>query len=230
MAETRILQSFRPPEESLQGLAWVQGKIWVTGVKANRIFGQEERAAGVYDTVADLASPVKNPGGLAWDGQAFLVADRYDKAVYRVDPDSGVAEPVLNLAELKYGGAPEIFRAEASQVTDITWGREHLWVACQAGYSSSVFRIDVQAGEVVQHFWARGPKPEGITFDAEGAYLWTVDASNREFSQFTPDGEWTEETAPSPIDRPCGLAMDDQGAFWTSDEESGLVYQIEREA
>ena len=229
MLKTRILQSFRPPEEALQGLVWLKGEIWVAGAKAGRIYQQGAIAEGVSETYGHVPSPVKNPGGLAYDGKDFLVADRYDKVVFKVNPESGLATPVLTLSEVKYGDAPEIFQAKASQVTDLAYGMGDLWMTCQAGYSSSVYRIDLKAGAVVQHFWARGPKPEGISFDVRDEFLWTVDASNQEFSQFTPKGEWTEMAVASPVTKPNGLALDDQDAFWTSDQETGQVYQIKRE-
>jgi sugar lactone lactonase YvrE len=226
MAKTRVIQSFRPPEESLEGLAWVQGRIWTTGTKAERIFRMEEKTVGEFAAIAEVPSPVKNPGGLTWDGKAFFIADRFDKVIFRLDPETSLVAPTLDLSEVEYGDAPEVFQAKASQVTDLTWGHGHLWLACQAGYSSSVFRIDLEKGQVVQHFWARGPKPEGLAFDMKAEFLWTVDDSNQEFSQFTPDGEWTETSAPSPVLIPNGLSMDEQDAFWTSDRETGLVYQI----
>jgi hypothetical protein len=213
----------------MQGLAWLKGEIWVASAKAGRIYQQGAIAEGVSETYSYVSSPVKNPGGLTWTGKAFLVADRLDKVIFQVDPETGLANLVLTLSEIEYGNAPAIFRVKASQVTDVAWGREHLWVTCQAGYSSAVYRIDLEAKAVVQHFRARGPKPEGLSFDIRDEFLWTVDASNQEFSQFTPKGEWTETAEPSPVEKPNGLALDDQDAFWTSDQETGQVYQITRE-
>jgi sugar lactone lactonase YvrE len=229
MEKAKILQSFHPPEGSLQGLAWVKGDIWIAGAKAGRIYRQQAIRAGAYETLSYIPCPVKNPGGMTWDGADFLVSDRFDKVIFKVNPASGLATKVLTLAELKKGEKAEVFQAKASQVTDIAWGQEHLWVAAQAGYSSSVYRIDLKAKSIVQHFYARGPKPEGVSFDAKGEFLWTVDASNQEFSQFTQKGEWTDVAVSSPVKKPSGLALDDQEAFWTSDQESGQVYQIKRE-
>ncbi len=229
MEQARILQSFRPPQESFQGLAWVKGTIWVASARAGRLFEQTAVAVGAYETHRDLASPVQNPGGMAWDGEKFLVADRLAKVVFRVHPDTGVAEPVLDLLELRQGEGPEVFRAPSSQVSDLAWGHGHLWVACQAGYSSSVYRIDIDAKQVIQHFWAPGPKPVGLSFDSQEEFLWTADASNREFREFTSQGEWTEAQVASPVARPYGLALDDEDSFWTSDEETGQICQIKRE-
>jgi hypothetical protein len=229
MEESRILQSFHPPEESLQGLAWVRGGIWVASIKAGRLFEQTAVDVGVYSTARSVASPVKTPGGIAWDGKEFLVADRLVKVVFRVNPESGAAIQVLDLSELKFGGMPAVLRATNSQVSDIAWGQEHLWATCAAGYSSSLYRIDLDMGMVVQHLWASGPKPTGVSLDVKEEYVWTVDGSNQEFCQFTSGGEWTGTKAASPIARPSGLALDEEDAFWTSDEETGQVYQIKRE-
>jgi hypothetical protein len=68
-----------------------------------------------------------------------------------------------------------------------------------------------------------------VSLDVREEFVWTVDARNREFSQFTPRGEWTELAVTSPIARPAGLSLDDDEAFWTSDRETRQVYQITRE-
>ncbi len=229
MVKAIILQTIQPPEEAYQGLAWVGTEIWLASAKAKQIFRGRIGAANDYQTAGQFKSPVKSPGGMAWDGKEFLIADRIDRVIFNVNPESGIANPVLDLADLEYGDAPALFQTRGSQPTDIAWGQGHLWLTCQAGYSSSIFRIDLKTGRVVQHFKARGPKPEGISFDVRDEYFWTVDSRNQEFSQFTSGGEWTEQTVPTPVAKPSGLALDDQGAFWTTDQETKQVYQIKGE-
>lgn len=69
MEEPKILQSFLPPEESLQGLAWVKGEIWVASAKAGRLFEQRRTAEGDYGTHRDISSPVQNPGVVGNGGE-----------------------------------------------------------------------------------------------------------------------------------------------------------------
>jgi sugar lactone lactonase YvrE len=228
MQGLHIQRSFHPPEESLQGLAWIRGGIWVASAKAGMLFEETAVDEGTYATSRSLASPAKNPGGIAWDGQEFLVADRVAKVVFRVNPESGAAVQVLDLSELQFGDMPAVFRATNSQVSDIAWGLGHLWATCLAGYSSSLYRIDTDTGMVVQHLWASGPKPTGVSLDVKEEHVWTVDGSNQEFCQFTSGGEWTGTKLESPVARPRGLALDAEDAFWTSDEQTGQVYQIKR--
>lgn len=229
MEELRILKSFRPPEESLQGLVCVKGGVWVASAKVGKLFEETAVDASTYETSRSIASPVKTPGGMAWDGELFLVADRNDKVIFKVNPESGAATQVLDLSDLQFGGMPAVFRATNSQVSDIAWGQGHLWATCSAGYSSSLYRIDIGMGMVVQHLWASGPKPTGVSLDVKEEYVWTVDGSNQEFCQFTSEGEWTGTKLGSPVVRPSGLALDAEDAFWTSDEQTGEVYQIRRE-
>ena len=229
MGKTIILQSFLSPDDGMEGLAWVRGEIWTTSSKEQRISRGKLGALGRYEMTSHIPSPVENPGGLAWDGRQFYVADRIKKVVLRVDPETGQATPALSLLDLKHDGHPLVFLSEGSVVTDIAWGQGHLWLSCKAGYSSSIYGIDVKAGKIMRHFKARGPEPEGVSFDAGEEYIWTVDARNREFSQFTPNGKWTEQTLSSPVARPSGLALDDQDSFWTLDRETRKVCQIKRE-
>jgi len=229
MTKTVIGKSFLSPEEGLGGLAWVRGEIWTASAKNMQIFRLKPKVAGKYLVAGRIPSPSKNIAGLAWDGQQFYVADRLEKVILRVKPDTGQAFPALDLQKLDPAGMPLVFRVKGSEVTDIAWGKGLLWVTCMAGYSSSVYAIDVQTQRVVRHFRDRGPQPEGISFDHREEYFWTLDASNREFSQFTPQGEWTEEELPSPIARPTTLALDDQDTFWTVDRNTKQVVQVLRE-
>jgi streptogramin lyase len=240
MPEGRLVRSYQPPKGSVQGLAWRDGEVWVAGAETASFEGWaadaeatrfEEWGEDVEEEKAEaplkyVTSPAKSPVGLAWDGNNFLVADRFDKVIFKVNPESGLAAPVLTLSEVKYGDAPEVFQTRGSQVTDIAWGHGHVWVVVQAGYSSSAFEIDLKTGKVVGHFWVRGPRPEGIDLDVAARSVWTVDASNREFSQFTPSGEWTELVVASPLAEPRGLTLDDQESFWTSDQDTGQLCQI----
>ena len=119
-----------------------------------------------------------------------------------------------------------IFLADDAEITDLAWGRGLLWLACKAGYSSALYALDAQAGAVTLCVPARGPEPTGIAFDAQEEHFWTVDARNREFSQFTLQGAWTRLAIPTPIQQPMRLALDDNGRFWTVDGETNRVYQI----
>ncbi|NOZ76539.1 MAG: hypothetical protein GXO65_02445 [Euryarchaeota archaeon] len=111
-------------------------------------------------------------------------------------------------------------------MTDMAWGRNELWVTCMAGYSSSVYRIDIKKAVVVGHFFAHGPKPRGISFDTAEENIWIVDERNREFRKFTPEGKWTKVSVASPIEKPRGLSLDSKGNFWTSDRKTGKFYRI----
>ncbi len=230
MVKARILQSYHPTEDNLHGLAWVHGKIWTSGnLDSSNRFHASKAHEDMHQNLQRINSPVAHPGGMTWDGQDFLVADRLQKQIYRINPNNNETTPLLLLTDLKQGDIG-ILQAPASQIADIAWGQGDLWVACQAGYSSSIFRIDPKKQAVVQRFWTRGPKPEGISFDQIEEYLWTIDARNKEFSQFTPKGEWTENSFSSPVEQPAGLALDPDYAFWTLDCDLKKVVQIKMEA
>lgn len=229
MTNTLIGKSFLSPEEGLGGLAWVGGEIWIASAKKKRIFRGRPGAPGEYAAAGHIPAPTKSLGGLAWDGRQLYVADRLNKVILRLDPDTGLSVPALDLQQVDPAGMPAIFLVKGSEITDIAWGAGLLWMTCMAGFSSSVYAVDVPARRVVRHLRARGPRPEGISFDQREEHFWTLDSLNREFSQFTPGGEWTETAIPSPVARPYGLALDDQDAFWTMDRDTKQVVQILRE-
>lgn len=228
MKKPVIIQSFPQPLTSLQRLAWVKGEIWLAGGPSKQLIKGVQDLVGDFQITKKLKIPFTNPGGMAWDGKKIIIADRINKVVHLLNPATGNTESVISLSELKFKDGPEMFRVKGTEVTDITWALGHLWATCKAGYSSAIYEIDLKAGKIVKHNKSRGPDPEGISFDSSETYYWTVDSRNLEFSQFTPDGVWTEVAFPSPVKKPQGLGIDDRDTFWTLDLDTKKVYNFGR--
>ncbi len=218
----KVVKSFVSPKKRPRGVAWVDGKIWLVGKGSKKVSGLEETYGGAH---RDVRSPIKNPMGLTWDGKEFLLCEEGTKTVYKIT-DTGESAKVLDLKEVKFGKLPPILQSDACLVTDLAWGRNALWVTCMAGYSSSVYRVDIKNKKAIGHFFAHGPKPRGISFDTQEKNIWIIDESNREFRKFSTGGEWKKISVPSPVEKPRGLSLDSEDNFWTSDRKTGKIYKI----
>lgn len=229
MAKTTILQTFSLPRRNVVGLALVNNKVWVGSSTRNKIYHGEIDERGRYSAIGKITSQVAKPTGLAWDGKKLYVADRTEGKIFTADREMQKMKLVLSLKRLRPDKIPLVFLIPTSEITDITWGRGHLWFTCKAGYSSSFYCLDIGNKKVVHQFKARGPEPEGISFDSQEKHIWTLDASNRELSQFTPEGKWTGQSLPTPLDKPMGLTIDDKDTFWITDLKTMKLCQLKEE-
>lgn len=221
------IKAFPSPGPNPQGLAWDGKNLWVVDDETNKIY-QLDPAEGKI-TLELSIPPVLgladvDLGGLTWDGSHLLVSDDTAKRVYRVDPKERSAKLLIDLLKAKRDKGIRSIAMRTSLLTGLAWDGTYLWATFIAGYSSSVYEIDLTTDTLVTHFWAPGPEPQGLTWD--GKYLWIVDSRDQgSIWQFSPIGEWTGISFPSPAGSPTDLAFD--GVYlWNVDKETHMIYQI----
>lgn len=168
-------------------------------------------------------------GGAAWDGEHLLVADSENGRVVSVDPETGSSEKVFDTKELDFGKFERALVAGNSHITDVAWGRGVLWVACEAGYSSSIYQVDLDAKRVVGHFWSPGPNPTGLSLDPEEKRLWVIDGRKMQLVALDTNGEWLKISLPIPVPRVKHLVIDKHGNFWMTDSEAKTVHRLRME-
>ncbi len=230
MLNARIMRSFQPNKESLDGILWLNGEIWTISGKSNSVTRHREKAGGKLDVFEEITCKLKNPGGIAWDGSGFLVTEKVEKVIYKIDSKNKQLKVFLDLTKAKQKAEMQILKAENSTIQDIAFNTGQIWITCQAGFSSSVYCFDSESKELVRRFFARGPKPLGISFEPDGKFAWVLDGSNKELSQFDITGKWTGEVLRVPLQKPSGLTIDDKGMFWIADLETKKIYQLNKEA
>jgi len=228
MAKTTILQTISLPRGKVVGLTLVNNKVRIGISTKNKISHGEIDVKGRYRTIGYISSPPAKPTGLAWDGQKLYIADRLEGNILATDHEIKKIKLILSLKKLKPDKIPLVFLIPNSEITDITWGKGFLWFTCKAGYSSSFYSLDLRKKRIIHHFRTRGPEPEGISFDSQEKYLWTLDASNREISQFMPNGKWTGRSLAVQLDKPTGLTIEGD-TFWVFDLKTMKLYQMKEE-
>lgn len=226
MVDIKVIRSFQPYKEGLDGILWLNGVIWTVSSKSSRVIGQRPKTDRELDIIEEIVCHLKNPGGIAWDGSGFLVTEKVEKIVYKIDLQSKQLSVYLDLTKAKDIASTQILKAEGSTVTGIAFNKGKIWITCQAGYSSSIYCFDSESKELVTWFFARGPQPLGIAFEANGDLAWVLDGSNKELRQFDVSGKWTDTLLKVPLEKPSGLTIDDQNMFWMVDLETKEVFQM----
>jgi sugar lactone lactonase YvrE len=175
---------------------------------------------------APLPSIPIEDAALTWDGNHLLVADRLQRKVFRVDPVSGQETLVMDPDTLAFGEHDTALRVVDTLIGDIAWYGGIVYIAVQAGYSSAIYGIDLEAKQVVSYRRAPGPKPWGLDFDPGDGSLYTVDNRNRELRRFSNDGEVDVAELPSEWVEPRGLSFDQDHGLWSADWSTGDMLRL----
>ena len=220
--ESKIVRSLGDAEKALQGLALKAEEIWTVGSKLIR------------SSIDEITHHIENPGGLALIGSEFMISDKTTKTIYKFDPEKKVQQLYVDLMNVKSNSVPSlldmvkpILNAEGTIISAMAFNQGKLWITVQAGYSSSVIVIDDQTKELTNCFYTRGPEPLGIAFESgKEAACWVLDGSNKELSQFDITGNWTQVALNVPLEKPSGLAMDNEGNFFIADLATNKIYKL----
>jgi len=220
--ESKVISSFRSLGPSPQGLAWVKGGLWIADGETSELCWMSEKGA----VLSKFLSPCKSPRGLTWDGRDLLVLDGSTKIVHRIRIQDGYGILALDLTKTKTREETPLLPRKDTSATGIAFGKGSLWVSLVAGYSSSIYRINLTEQSVEERFWAHGPEPRGMFYDEKGGYLWVVDSSNREIRRLTLSGKLADVKIPTPEKSPTGLTLDEEGNLWIADSATRMIYKI----
>jgi len=162
--------------------------------------------------IASVPLELKTPTGLAWDGEAFWIADLDSATLSRVDPATG---KVLRRLDAP-GYAP----------MGLAWDGKALWVLDAT--DKKVDRIDVARGVTVKELPLDLDTPEGLAWD--GSALWLADARSGVLSRLDDEDGTTFSTVPCPTaggprkTQEIGLAFEGKVA-WVSDRITDALYR-----
>jgi hypothetical protein len=221
LREVTVVDSI-PVPAAIQGLSMADRQLWtIDPQKAalTRIGTADKKVLGT------LTSPVAKPRALAWDGKTLWCAGEDVTKVQQVDPAGGKVLRTLDVAKPR-SSSP--VTAEA-----LAWDGKYLWMAYSAGWSSSLLRIDVATGRVVESLFADGI-PRGLATD--GKSLWMATYNGGKAPSLL--ARWTilEDAAKMSLTHtfvarlpgmdPVGLAWDG-GAFWYTDRALKAIQKIQ---
>ncbi len=161
------------------------------------------------DVLKTIDLPVSTPTGLAWDGEAFWVADYDTAALYRISPSDG---KVLTKVEAP-GYAP----------LSLAWDGSRLWCLDEA--DKTAYAYDPISKRTVRALALDTQSPEGIAWD--GKDLWVSDPQSGVIAKLDEEDGTTFRSFPSPR-KGHGTGMTWDGNYlWAADRSSDRIYQID---
>lgn len=172
-----------------------------------------------------IVVPLGSPSGMDWDGNFYLLADKLSKLVVRVN-HKGTASPLVDLTRCKPLNGENVFLVEDSLPWGIAWTGDSLWISSSAGYSSSLYNLDLKELAIKSGFRAHGPEPRGLYFDRKSKSLLSVDARNLEVRRLTLDGKLINVLTKLPGKAPTGITMDENGYLWIADEKERKIFKV----
>jgi DNA-binding beta-propeller fold protein YncE len=233
LLEAKIIRSLGVAKEAPIGLVIATGEIWAIKNKSRSI-EKIRNLGGKLSSTIEIPHGIANPGTIAWTGSDFLMSEKTSKVIYKLDPKKKTPEPYVDLMTIRSNRITPLLRARGTSISSIAFNQGarvnqgKLWIAIQAGYSSSIIVLDEQNKKMNKNFYTRGPEPTGIAFEANGKRGWVLDGSSKELSQFDNKGKWTKTTLRVPLEKPIGLAIDNEGNFLTTNSTTKESYVLGR--
>ncbi len=166
------------------------------------------------------------PAGLAeYDGEVYFL-DKATNCIVKSPIGTYAPKQVLDLNALDVSKTHPALHSDSAEVTDVAARGKALFITVSAGYSSGVYEIDMDKGEVNRFFFAFGPEPTGIAQDAKTKCLFVTDASAGYIAEFTPEGVRMGEPVKLPTRAPYGLAIDERGHFFVGAQDTAEVIEF----
>ncbi|MFA5138247.1 MAG: transglutaminase domain-containing protein [Elusimicrobiota bacterium] len=159
--------------------------------------------------LGDIPAPGPCPTGLAFDGEAFWVADRKQDKLLRVD---------------RQGKTLKALDTPGFMPSGVAFDGKHLWVSDLE--DGKIFRMDPADGSVSRVLDSPTPKPAGLAWGKNG--LWVVDEKESRLMRLDPEDGTVLQGFKAPSKASTGLAFDGR-YLWVSDRKADLIHCVEPE-
>jgi len=209
---TTVVLSFPAPGPSPQDLAWDGNYLWCVDDSTDSLYKLDPADGSV---VLSFPTPGPEPRGLTWDGSYLWCSDNDSVEIFKLDPSD---ESAIFSIPAPFEDFPD--------VRGLAWDGQYLWSAYEAGYSTSIVKIDPQDSSILERQFTPGV-PNGLTSD--GIYLWyTSDNGGRSLGcvdsySINPLRHLSYFRTPGYF--PTGLAYED-GHLWLVDTEADSIYKL----
>ncbi len=214
----KIIESFKSPGLSPDGLAWDGNNLFISDNKTAKIYKINIITKNVDNS---FSSPVTKPGDIAWNGENLLLLDNESYKIYVINLDEnnfGSIKSEINLSliidkQYKLGG--------------ITIINDYIFCCYEAGWSSQIIKIDINKLEKTFFAFTTG-FPKGLTYD--GKYLWNCADAKGSRLGWIDIYDISTGLIINSIDTqlflPTGITFDGQ-YFWIADKKSNEIFKIE---
>lgn len=226
-----IVGSFSFPGISPQDLSWNHETqtLWVLDDIERAIYEFDEQGNLLNKLLVERITgweddSTQSLAGLAWFDGLVWIGETNAHGIRGISLSERRVEVVFSMGELQPLEGVRTISLIHSDLVALASDGESLWVEFLAGYSSSIYQLDIAEGSATEHYWTPGTSPVGITL--AGDTLWGMDellpASVRRVGM---DGAPTGEFFLAPGQAPHGITFDGQ-YFWISDAETKTIYRV----
>ncbi len=203
------------------------GDVWYAGGESGKLKRLE---VGTREEKEESVLPdfSRADGGMTQRDNQILTATASDRLLFATDIETKERRQLLDFKTLEGGVRAAGIRAKNSEISDIAWNDDTLWVAVSAGYSSCIVQIDVEKKKIVKDFWSPGPKPFGLDFDSDNR-LWVLEGRMNGLVSGNKNGEWQGEGDRLPLPAVRYLSIDASDNFWTTDATTSQIFCVRKE-
>jgi DNA-binding beta-propeller fold protein YncE len=164
--------------------------------------------------------------GLSYHNGHLYFLDPVSATLHKMAVDGYASEMVLDLSQVDVGNHHPALHTAGRTLTDIDVNDTSLLCCVKAGYSSSVYEIDLATARVKNSFFAKGPAPTGVTRAARAPVIYVAEASQGFLVEFDNEGKHTGQAAKLPTDAPFGLSGDAAGNYYVGAQDTGAIIQF----
>lgn len=173
----------------VKAAAFAGGKTYVAGEGFWAQVGDDGR----YVEQASLAVPGLRALGAGRPG--FLLAASA-REIHEVDLKTKGTRVVIRLDAVETGKLENDRLIKLGEIGGVASDGKFLFVATEAGYSSSIFKLEAATGKVVGHSFAPGPTPSSLQLD--GGKLFVVDRQSQLLRRFDAALKLSPKSLPTP--------------------------------
>jgi hypothetical protein len=146
----------------------VNGQMFGAGANTIAMIDQAGRVTRSFSTA--IARVSISPHG----STALMVGDLVRKAVSTLDIKTGTLRPLLNLNEVRDPSsdkAPGGHLLRDGAFSSVASDGRQIFVAVEAGFSSSIFKIDPATRQIIARAWASADDPRAMVFQNGGLFV-----------------------------------------------------------
>lgn len=158
--------------------AFSEGKTFIAGSK---FVSQVDDEGGVRERI--LIGLNRVSGLSRYKAGKLLLADPDGAALHQLDLETKNTQLLVKLSDIAVTGVENGTLLRMGELSGVASdGSDIVFVSTEAGYSSSIFKIDLKTRKVLQQQFAPGPSPSSLQL--EGANLFVVDRTSAMLRRF----------------------------------------------
>lgn len=193
----------------------------------NRTWGAGKGLLGALDDKGNILRPMRLPftdvAAIGNDaGGRLLVVDGATNSLFQVDPVKKRTVKLFSPKTLNAGGVENAAVLNVGKVLSVTSdGKGFAFLGVEAGYSSSIFEVDLRSKKLKNHAFAPGDGPTAMSF--ENGKLFVVDRRSAQLRCFDRSLKLSPDRISIPVGDARGLVIQGNKVKVLSPSKRGIV-------